>query len=69
MIGSNVADALFPDGNAVGRTFMMDGAEYTVIGVFAKAKGGFFGENGMDNADRSSRCTRRRAAIRRWTAS
>jgi putative ABC transport system permease protein len=29
---------------------MMDGAEYTVIGVFAKAKGGFFGENGMDNA-------------------
>ena len=30
--------------------FMMDGAEYTVVGVYAKAKGGFFGENGMDNA-------------------
>jgi putative ABC transport system permease protein len=29
---------------------MMDGAEYTVVGVFAKAKGGFFGENGQDNA-------------------
>ena len=29
---------------------MMDGAEYTVVGVYAKAKGGFFGENGMDNA-------------------
>jgi putative ABC transport system permease protein len=28
---------------------MLDGAEYTVVGVFAKAKGGFFGENGMDN--------------------
>ena len=29
---------------------MMDGAEYTIIGVYAKAKGGFFGENGQDNA-------------------
>jgi putative ABC transport system permease protein len=29
---------------------MVDGAEYTIIGVMAKAKGGFFGENGMDNA-------------------
>ncbi len=28
---------------------MMDGAEYTVVGVYAKAKGGFFGENGQDN--------------------
>ena len=28
VIGDNVADALFPDGNAVDRTFMMDGAEY-----------------------------------------
>jgi putative ABC transport system permease protein len=50
VIGSNVAESLFPGGNAVGRTLMMDGAEYTVIGVYAKAKGGFFGENGMDNA-------------------
>ncbi len=51
VLGYDIANALFPDGNAVGRTFMMDGAEYTVIGVFAKAKGGFFGQNGMDNAD------------------
>ena len=49
MIGHNVADSLFPDGRAVDRTFMMDGAEYTVIGVYSKAKGGFFGENGQDN--------------------
>ncbi len=49
VIGSNLADALFPDGRVVGRTFMLDGAEYTVVGVFAKAKGGFFGENGMDS--------------------
>jgi putative ABC transport system permease protein len=49
MIGSNLSDALFPDGRPLGRTFTADGAEYTVIGVMAKAKGGFFGENGMDN--------------------
>ncbi|MGA9628008.1 MAG: ABC transporter permease [Bryobacteraceae bacterium] len=49
VIGSSVADALFPDGHAVDRTFMMDGAEYTVAGVYAKAKGGFFGENGQDD--------------------
>jgi putative ABC transport system permease protein len=50
LIGSSVAEALFPDGRAVGKALMMDGAEYTVVGVYAKAKGGFFGENGMDNA-------------------
>ncbi len=49
IIGRNVADSLFPDGRAVDRTFMMDGGEYTVIGVYSKAKGGFFGENGQDN--------------------
>ncbi len=50
LIGSNVAASMFPGGHAVDRTFMMDGGEYTVVGVFAKAKGGFFGENGQDNA-------------------
>jgi putative ABC transport system permease protein len=50
VIGASVAEALFPNGHAVDRAFMMDGAEYTVAGVYAKAKGGFFGENGMDNA-------------------
>ncbi len=50
LIGANVTASLFPDGHALARTLMMDGAEYTVIGVFSKAKGGFFGENGMDNA-------------------
>src|SRR5450432_1811672 len=50
LIGANVADSLFPGGAAVGGTIMMDGAEYTIIGVYAKAKGGFFGENGQDNA-------------------
>jgi putative ABC transport system permease protein len=50
LIGSNVAESLFPSGNALNNTMMIDGAEYTVIGIYAKAKGGFFGENGQDNA-------------------
>jgi putative ABC transport system permease protein len=50
LIGPNVADSLFPGGQAVGMPMMMDGAEYTIIGVWAKAKGGFFGENGLDNS-------------------
>ncbi len=48
VIGFNLAQALFPNGNALNRSFMLDGAEFTVIGVLAKAKGGFFGENGTD---------------------
>jgi putative ABC transport system permease protein len=48
VLGQRVAEVLFPDGRAVGNTILMDGAEYLVLGVFEKAKGGFFGENGMD---------------------
>jgi putative ABC transport system permease protein len=48
MLGFKLADDLFPDGRAVGNSVQVDGAEYTIIGVFAKAKGGFFGENGVD---------------------
>ncbi len=49
VIGSNVADALLPGGGPVGRPMMVDGGEYTVVGVFAKAQGGFLGENQQDN--------------------
>ena len=48
VLGFNIAQTLYPDGSAVGRTFMLDGAEYTVVGVCSKAKGGFFGENSLD---------------------
>jgi putative ABC transport system permease protein len=48
VLGASLADALFPSGNAVGRSMIMDGAEFQIIGVFEKAKGGFFGENGLD---------------------
>ena len=49
VIGASLAEALFPQGHATGSPFFVDGAEFIVVGVFAKAKGGFFGENGMDD--------------------
>ncbi len=48
LIGALLADSLFPGEPATGQTIMVAGAEYRVIGVFALAKGGFFGENGLD---------------------
>jgi putative ABC transport system permease protein len=48
LLGASLAQALFPGGSPVGETVTVDGAEYRIIGVFAPAKGGFFGENGLD---------------------
>ena len=48
ILGSVIADTLFPSENPIGRTFLLAGAEYTIIGVFGLAKGSFFGENGLD---------------------
>ncbi len=48
LLGSDIASVLFPAGDAVGRRVIVDGAEYEVLGVFAKAKGGFFGQNRQD---------------------
>jgi len=48
IVGSSLADALFPSGNGVGESVLIDGAPYTIIGIYAPAKGGFFGENGFD---------------------
>ncbi len=48
VLGWNLGQALFPGGDGIGRSVTIDGAEYTVVGIFAAAKGGFFGENGMD---------------------
>jgi putative ABC transport system permease protein len=48
LLGSSLSDALFPAADPAGKTMLIDGAEYTVVGVFAPAKGGFFGENGLD---------------------
>jgi putative ABC transport system permease protein len=49
VLGNDIAHTLFPQGNAVGRTLELDGTEYMVVGVAAKAKGGFLGENGQDS--------------------
>lgn len=48
IIGPLVAEALFPDGKVLGRVITVQSTEYTVVGVFAKAKGGFFGSNAQD---------------------
>ena len=48
VLGYDIAHTLFPDGSAVDRVFMMDGAEFKVVGVLEKAKGGFVGQNGQD---------------------
>jgi putative ABC transport system permease protein len=48
VLGSLVAEALFPAGKPIGEAISIDGAEYIVIGVSEPAKGGFFGENGID---------------------
>jgi putative ABC transport system permease protein len=48
VLGYDIAHTLFPNGEALNRAFMLDGAEYTVIGVFDKAKGGFLGQNDED---------------------
>jgi putative ABC transport system permease protein len=49
ILGHAIAETLFPDGNSVGRQILVDGAEYTVVGVFVKMKGGFFGQNPVDS--------------------
>ncbi len=48
VIGASLADALFPAGNVAGQSMILDGVEFQILGVFDKAKGGFFGENGLD---------------------
>jgi putative ABC transport system permease protein len=48
LLGYSIAETLFPDGRAVGHSVQIDGADYEVLGVYAKAKGGFFGQNGVD---------------------
>lgn len=49
VIGANVASALFGPDDAVGKPFLLGGERYFVVGVLAKRKGTFFGENRNDN--------------------
>ena len=49
VLGANVATALFGTTDAVGKPFLLGGNQYYVVGVLAKRKGTFFGENRNDN--------------------
>jgi putative ABC transport system permease protein len=49
VIGATLAETLFPGVSSLGRTIQVGNGVYTIIGVFAPAKGGFFGENGLDS--------------------
>jgi putative ABC transport system permease protein len=49
VVGSNVAQALFPAEDPVGKQIEVDSSLYQVVGVFEKRKGSFFGENRQDN--------------------
>jgi len=49
ILGANVARALFGSAPALGRPLTLGGATWTVVGVQAARKGGFFGENRNDN--------------------
>jgi len=48
MLGENVAPVLFPNGDAVGKDVVIDGENFTVVGVVEKPKGGM----GMGDEDR-----------------
>jgi putative ABC transport system permease protein len=49
VLGANVAKALFGPERPVGRTLVLGGETWTVVGVQTLRKGGFFGENRNDN--------------------
>lgn len=49
IIGSSLSQALFGGRSAIGRTLLLSGDTYTVVGEIAPRKGGFFGENRQDS--------------------
>jgi putative ABC transport system permease protein len=49
VLGANVAQALFGSRSGLGRTLLLAGESWSVVGVQPPRKGGFFGENRNDN--------------------
>ena len=49
VLGANVARALFGGGPALGRSLLLAGESWSVVGIQPPRKGGFFGENRNDN--------------------
>src|SRR5436305_2077349 len=48
VIGYDIDDTFFKNENALGKTIMVDGVDYTVIGVMEKRKGQFFKDQSAD---------------------
>ncbi len=48
VIGAGIEDALFPSHNAIGKQLLIDGANYTVIGVLQKRKQYLIGDDSQD---------------------
>ena len=49
VLGASIARSLFGDGSSVGRSFLLGGDRYYVVGELAPRKGTFFGENRNDS--------------------
>jgi putative ABC transport system permease protein len=49
VLGANVAQALFGNGAGLGRSLLLAGESWSVVGIQPPRKGGFFGENRNDN--------------------
>jgi putative ABC transport system permease protein len=49
VLGANVARALLGSGPGLGKTFILAGEAWSVVGIQPLRKGGFFGENRNDN--------------------
>jgi putative ABC transport system permease protein len=49
VVGASLSAALFGGNSPIGRTLMLAGETYTVVGELAKRRGGFLGENRQDN--------------------
>ena len=48
VIGFDLADALFPDEAPIGKSILVEGVSYEVVGVAARHKGQFFRDEGAD---------------------
>ena len=57
VLGEDLAKGLFPDSDPIGKSVIVDGHPFQVIGVFEKPKGGLMGPDNADN----------RAVVPYWT--
>ena len=48
VIGAGIAEALFPSHNAIGKNLLIDGVNYTILGVLEKRKEYLIGDDSQD---------------------